>query len=92
MNADNTNGHGRRRHRPSAGEHRRRRHEEAVLQAEVRRLARAIQPFGILRRDALAREAGAEHWGQVGFGSALQAAVDQGLLEQLPFGFYREIR
>jgi hypothetical protein len=92
MNANNMNGHGRRRYRPSAADARRRRHEEAILQAEVRRLALAIQPFGILRRDLLAREAGAEHWGQVGFGSALQAAVDQGLLEPLPFGFYRETR
>ncbi len=68
---------------------RERRHEEAVIQAEVRRLVHAIRPFGILRRDFLARESGAERWAG-GFERALQASVEQGRLEARPFGFYRE--
>jgi hypothetical protein len=70
---------------------RRRRHEQALIQAEVRRLMHAIGPFGVLRRDALARAAGAEHWpGR--FDQALQAAVDQGRLEARPFDYYSDAR
>ena len=70
---------------------RQRRHEEAVIQAEVKRLVHTISPYGILRRDFLARSSGAEHW-PGGFERALQAAVEQGRLEARPFGFYRRVR
>lgn len=70
---------------------RERRHEEAVIEAEVRRLMRAVGPFGVLRRDALERAAGARYW-PVGFDQALRAAVEQGRLEARAFGFYREAR
>jgi len=52
---------GRRRRRTGAVRaDRERRHEQAVIEAEVRRLMSAIGPFGTPRRDALARAAGAE--------------------------------
>lgn len=36
------------------------RHDEAVIQAEVRRLARTLRPYGALRRDALEEVVGQE--------------------------------
>jgi len=68
-----------------------RRHDQAVIEAEVRRLVNGLGPFQILRRDALARAVGAEHW-RGGFGQALRAAVQEGRLEALPFDFYRLAR
>lgn len=38
----------------------RRRHENAVIQAEVRRLARALAPHRVLQEDTLRRAAGAD--------------------------------
>jgi hypothetical protein len=64
-------------------------HEDAVTQAEVRRLARALAPYGILGREALERAARANHWRQGAFESALASALRSGTLEQLPYGFYR---
>jgi hypothetical protein len=65
------------------------RHEQAVIQAEMRRLARSLGPYRVLHRDALRRVAGAEHWHDVGFDRALAAAVRTGAVEPLPYGFYR---
>lgn len=39
-----------------------RRHDQAVIQAEVRRLARALRPYRVRQRDALKRNAGAAYW------------------------------
>ena len=64
-------------------------HGEAVIRAEIKRLVRALSRYRVLRSDALAREAGADVWHQAGFERALQAAVQAGEIEQLPFGFYR---
>lgn len=64
--------------------------ENAVIQAEIRRLVSAIRPFGVLNKDALAHEARAEHWREGGLDRALNASVDEGLLEARPFGFYNE--
>jgi hypothetical protein len=66
-----------------------RRHEQAVIQAETRRLAKALKPYGILHRDALERVCGAERWHEGGFDRALHEAVRAGALEALPGGFYR---
>jgi hypothetical protein len=67
-----------------------RRREQMLVGAGIRRLVHAIGPFGILQREALAHAAGANRWPTGGFDRALRAAVEQGRLEALPFGFYRE--
>lgn len=67
-----------------------RRHEETLIHAGAVRLAHAIRPFRVLQKDALQQVAGAAHWHAVAFQQALDAAVEQGLLEPLPFGFYQE--
>jgi hypothetical protein len=64
-------------------------HGEAVIHAEIKRLIRTLSRYRVLRGDALAREAGADVWQQEGFDRALQAAIQAGEIEQLPFGFYR---
>lgn len=66
------------------------RHRVAVVRAEARRLARILQPFGILRKDQLKLRAGAESWHEGSFDSALYAAVQSGEIERLPLGFYRK--
>jgi len=68
----------------------RRRHEEAVIQAEVRRLARALAPYGVLHRNALERLVGAQRWHTGGFDDALAAAVRSGEIRRLSFGYYRD--
>ena len=65
-----------------------REHDEAVLRAEVKRLVHALAPYGVLQRDVLRRKAGAGNWREPGFDRALDAAVRQGQIETLPFGFY----
>jgi hypothetical protein len=64
-------------------------HDDAVLQAEVRRLVHALRPFGVLRKDALKRAACPTNWHQGGFDTALHVAVAAGKIEPLSFGFYR---
>ncbi|MGN6871008.1 MAG: hypothetical protein ACTHMY_21655 [Solirubrobacteraceae bacterium] len=44
----------------------RRRHADAVIQAEVRRLARALGPYRVLQEDTLRRTARADSWNHVG--------------------------
>ncbi len=78
--------------RPKARSRRDLRHDEAVIQAEVRRLARALAPYGVLHRNALKQSAGAEHWHEGTFETALAAGVRSGSLERLPAGFYRVSR
>ena len=63
-------------------------HERAVLHAEVRRLVRALRPYRVLPREALEREAKASRWHEAGFEHALQAAVNEGKIAELPLGFY----
>jgi hypothetical protein len=65
-------------------------HEQAVLQAEVRKLASCLKPYRILHRDALERACGSHNWHEGGFERALQEAVRAGALEALPGGFYRD--
>jgi hypothetical protein len=64
-------------------------HESAVVRAEVNRLVHALRPFGVLRRDVLAREAKAGSWREAGFERALERAVEEHTIEELPLGFYR---
>jgi hypothetical protein len=68
------------------------RHARAVTEAEIRRLSRALGPFGVLRRDALRKEAGAEHWQEGSFEQAVAAAVREGRIDDLPGDFYRDNR
>jgi len=68
------------------------RHSEAVIQAEVRRLARALRPYGVLHRNALERAAGADRWREGSFDGALSRAVGSGAIERLPAGFLRSPR
>ena len=70
-------------------ESRRRRHEQAVIQAEARRLAQALRPYRVLPRRTLQRVVGAERWHDGSFERALRAAVQAGEIEELPAGFYR---
>lgn len=65
------------------------RHDEAITQAEVRRLARAFEPFRVLRRDAREHAAGAKHWQEGGLDRSLSAAVREGVIEPVPLGLYR---
>src|ERR1700758_4207708 len=64
-------------------------HEGAVVRAEVNRLVRALRPYGVLRRDVLARTARAGRWHEAGFERALRRAVEERRIEELAFGFYR---
>jgi hypothetical protein len=68
------------------------RHDEAVIQAEVRRLALALAPFGVLSREALRRQVGGDQWREGSFEQALNRGVRTGALEQLAGDFYREAR
>lgn len=65
------------------------RHRVAVVQAEARRLARILRPFGVLPRRELKRRAHSECWHEGSFDAALHAAVGAGEIEPLPLGFYR---
>lgn len=66
-------------------------HEWALHHAGAARLARAIRPYGTLRKETLAKVAGAEHWSAGAFEHALEAAIDEGLLRPLSFGFYQSV-
>jgi hypothetical protein len=65
------------------------RHRVAVVQAEARRIARILQPFGVLRKDELKRRARASSWHEGSFDTALSTAVASGEIERLPLGFYK---
>jgi len=57
---------------PGGRSRHRRRHEDAVIQAEVRRLARALGPYRGLQEDTLRPAAGAGSWHDVGFDIATE--------------------
>jgi hypothetical protein len=63
------------------------RHHDAVLAAEVRRLARALRTVGPMPRPALARATGCDHWREGNFEAALEAGLRSGRLRELPLGF-----
>jgi hypothetical protein len=66
------------------------RRERALLDADVRHLVDALRPFGVLHRDQLARIAGAGAWHEIVFERALEEAVERGLIQRLPEGFYAD--
>ena len=63
-------------------------HENAVIGAEARHLARVLAPYRVLHRDALERVAGSDRWHECSFARALAQAVRAGYIEALPGGFY----
>lgn len=65
------------------------RHERAINRAGAVRLAHAIRPYGVLRKDVLAEVAGAGRWSAGAFQNALDAAVELGLLQHVALGFYQ---
>jgi hypothetical protein len=60
-----------------------------VAEAAARHIARALAPYGVLSRDALERIAGAQRWHATSFERALETAVELGLVDRRPLGFYR---
>jgi hypothetical protein len=68
------------------------RHERVVTEAEIRHLQLALAPFRVLSRTALKKCSGSALWHEGTFERALRAAVDRGVLEELPGDFYRERR
>lgn len=65
------------------------RHEDAVIHAEARHLARTLAPYRVLHRDALERVAGSDRWHECSFERALAEAVRSGAIQRLPDHFYR---
>jgi MFS family permease len=65
---------------------------EQDLDREIETIGRALEDRGPLDRDELADLVGARYWGPGRFGSALQAAVDEGRAEHLSRGRYGPAR
>lgn len=64
-------------------------HERVLAEAAARRVALALAPYGVLGREHLRRAAGADHWRGTSFQRALDEAVELGLIDRRPLGFYR---
>ena len=64
-------------------------HAAAITHAEARHLVLTLAPFGVLNREALARECGQVRWKDGSFDQALKAAIADGVIEELPGGFFR---
>jgi hypothetical protein len=64
----------------------------AITEATVRDIVRALAPYGVLGHDALAEACRADRWDEGAFDSALRAAVREGVVEELPEGYYKLIR
>ena len=64
--------------------------EQAITEAEVRHLCRALAPFGTLSRKQLAAVAGADRWRAGSFEAALDTAVASGAIRALPLDFYQD--
>jgi hypothetical protein len=65
---------------------------EAIVRFEAERLVHVLEPFGTLHRDVLEREARSGRWRDGGFVRAVAAAIDNGMIEARPFGFYSLVR
>jgi predicted AAA+ superfamily ATPase len=76
-------------HQGSAGSGRswRSRHEELVLDAELRRLVRELYTIGPMPRSMLARSCHAYRWREGSFDEAVQEGIRRGVLARLPFDF-----
>lgn len=61
--------------------------EDMLLRADVRRLAIALAPYGILHRETLAQVAGAHQWREGAFERALDEAFRRGVIQRLPENF-----
>lgn len=64
------------------------RREEAVLDAEARRLVRTLNGYGVLSRGQLLELSGARWWSRGRFSHALRRAVDRGFIRYLGYEFY----
>jgi hypothetical protein len=64
----------------------------AVLDAEVRLVANALAPYGVLSHAALAEHCDAGLWHEGTFDAALQAGVERGVLKLLPGGSVELVR
>ena len=64
--------------------------DEAIMQAGVHLLRRALAPYGVLDRQTLEQVTRADSWPEGGFETALSAAVDAGVITPLPLGFYED--
>jgi hypothetical protein len=64
-------------------------HTAAITHAEARHLVLTLAPFGVLNRAALARECGHLRWKDGSFDQALSSAIADGVIEELPGGFFR---
>jgi hypothetical protein len=64
----------------------RRRHDDVVMNAEVRLLAQTLEPFGMLSREELARRTDAYAWGAGTFEEALRQAVARRVVRIAPDG------
>lgn len=62
-------------------------HQGAVLDAEVRRIARELRWCGPLKRAQLERLCGARHWHEGGFDQAVRRGLAAGELRKLPFDY-----
>jgi len=68
---------------------RRTQHELAVGAIQAEHVARVLRPYGILNREALKAAAGAQQWREGTFAGALSRAIDMGLIEVCPLGYFR---
>jgi hypothetical protein len=66
---------------------RRKRRDEAIQSAEVRRLVRVLRALGPLPRASLARISRANRWREGCFDVAVSKGVRSGQLRRLPFDF-----
>jgi len=67
---------------------RRQARRRAITEAEIRDIVRALRPSEVLGRDAIAEKCRAHTWQEGDFDMALRTAVETGVVEALPDGFY----
>ena len=64
------------------------RDDDALMDADVDRICRALSSYGVLPRQRLATEVDAGEWPSGRFGNALAEAVRRGRVVDLGEGFY----
>lgn len=66
-----------------------RRHDDAIIDAEARRVALTLASYGgVLTSGALVELSGASRWSAGAFSLALARALELGLIRDLGLGFY----